>query len=105
MSGSHPVYGTNSLLTVLLVLVEKILIQHPPGNAKINYKINPKMVYSVWEEKYIANHILYPGIQVILQCQQQTGHWFQRADIPCDTEVIWAKSTFIPGPSNTGKCP
>lgn len=37
MSGSHPVYGTNSLLTVLLVLVEKILIQHPPGNAKINY--------------------------------------------------------------------
>lgn len=47
MSGSHSVYGTNALLTVLLVLVEKILIQHPPGNIEINDKINPKVVYSV----------------------------------------------------------
>lgn len=73
MSSSLPVYGTNSLLTALLVLVEKTLIQHSPGNTKINDKINPKVVYSAWEEKYITNHILYPGIQVVPQCQQQTG--------------------------------
>lgn len=73
MSGFNPVCGTNSLLTALLVLVEIILIQHPPGNTKTNGEINLEVVYSVWEEKCVANHILYPGIQMVPQCQQQTG--------------------------------
>lgn len=109
MSGFNPVCGTNSLLTVLLVLVEIILIQHPPGNTKTNGEINLKVVYSVWEEKCIANHILYPGIQMVPQCQQQTGdvvsgNWiFLVTQRWCGPKAH--ESTFIPGPSNAGKYP